>query len=242
MLFGRQAYRDDVQRFSIAVDAGGKLLGAELWLPRNPVGIVIFANGGAPHRFEHAYQIVAGGLNDGGYATVLVDLATPREVGVAERGGSPLIGMWMLTSRLIAVVDHLLDEQRGPIGSLPIGIFGLESGSAAALVTAARRPRAIQALVCHGAAVEKAGVELAVVEAPTLLLAASADPWSIASCHDAISHMRCLVQIMLLTGGGHDFIDMPRRHEIVRAARAWFDAHLAPAADDRIPTVWGTRR
>lgn len=65
------------QELTIVVDAG--TLDADLVLPREPRGIVLFAHGSGSSRRSPRNLYVASRLHVRGFATLLFDLLTPHE-------------------------------------------------------------------------------------------------------------------------------------------------------------------
>jgi dienelactone hydrolase len=108
--------------------------------------------------------MVASALNRKGIATLLFDLLTPAE----EADRRNVFNIPLLANRLFDAVRWL--DAQAAISKLPLGLFGASTGAAAALVSAAKLPDRIGAVVSRGGRPDLAGDAIETVRAPTLLL------------------------------------------------------------------------
>ena len=140
---------------------------ADLTVPHDPKGIVLFAHGSGSSRHSPRNRYVASILNDAGLATLLMDLLTPEEEQLDARTGHLRFDIGLLADRLAAATDRLAEHDE--LKSLRVGDFGASTGGGAALVAAAQRPQVVGAVVSRGGRPDLAGAALARVRAPTLL-------------------------------------------------------------------------
>jgi putative phosphoribosyl transferase len=157
-----------------AIPAGDVELPADVAVPEQPHGMVAFAHGSGSSRLSPRNRFVADELRRGNLGTVLVDLLTPAEERRDTFDAEHRFDIRLLSARLEAVVDWL--ARPGAVAVLPVGLFGASTGAAAALVTAAGRPEKVRAVVSRGGRPDLAGVALAQVHQPTLLLVGERDP------------------------------------------------------------------
>jgi len=123
-------------------------LSADLAIPEGATGIVLFAHGSGSNRFSPRNRYVAGVLQQGGLATLLLDLLTEAEEQIDIRIRHLRFDIDLLAKRLMEAEDW---THHAPATSgLPIGYFGASTGAAAALVAAAKRPAQIGAVVSRG--------------------------------------------------------------------------------------------
>src|SRR5262249_25132471 len=148
-------------------------LAGDLVVPEGAAGVVLFAHGSGSSRHSTRNRYMAGVLQQGGMATLLLDLLTMREeqVGLPTRHLRFDIGLQ--SERIIATTD--LVEQEAGTRALPIGYFGASTGAGAALVAAAEHSDAIGAVVSRGGRPDLAGSWLGRVKAPTLLIVGGED-------------------------------------------------------------------
>src|ERR1035437_5385150 len=96
-----------IEKETLKIHIDGVDLMGDLCLPKNAQGIIIFSHGSGSSRLSPRNQFVAEKLNDDGFATLLFDLLTAKEAHVfANR-----FNINILTERLIAVTDWILNEQ-----------------------------------------------------------------------------------------------------------------------------------
>jgi pimeloyl-ACP methyl ester carboxylesterase len=200
------------------LDAAGAALEADLAVPPEPHGVVLFAHGSGSSRLSPRNRMVAAQLGLAGFGTVLTDLLTPEEA-------EPLrFDIALLARRLTGTVDHL--RGLAAVGELPIGLFGASTGAAAALLTATARPERVRAVVSRGGRPDLAGDRLAGVTAPTLLIVGERDPEVIELNRAAATRLAGEWALRIVPGAGHLFEEPGALEEVAIAATAWFRAHL----------------
>src|SRR5262249_16132216 len=156
----------------IPVD-GGEIQG-DLNVPDHSAAIVIFAHGSGSSRHSPRNKFVAQELNDAGIATFLIDLLTPHEEAIDLETGDLRFDVNFLANRLLATTNWLRTQLATQ--NLHIGYFGASTGAAAALISAAKHPEIVEAIVCRGGRPDLAGAFLRGVHAPTLLIVGGHDP------------------------------------------------------------------
>src|SRR6202158_6094945 len=118
---------------TVAVDS--VRLEGGLSVPTAAKGAVLFVHGSGRSRHSPRNRYVADVLNEGGLATLLIDLLTEDEQQVDLQTAHLRFDIPFLSRRLEAITDWLANhpEMRG----LKIGHLGASTGAAAALVAAA---------------------------------------------------------------------------------------------------------
>ena len=201
------------------------VLEGNLTIPPDARGIVLFAHGSGSSRHSTRNRFVAGALNDGGLATLLMDLLTAEEEQIDLRTRHLRFDIEMLAGRLVDAVDWL--GQQAATHRLRVGTFGSSTGAAAALIAAARRPRHVHAVVSRGGRPDLAGPSLALVEAPTLLIVGGRDEVVIDLNEQAMAQIETnRVDLEIVPGAGHLFEEPGTLEEVARLAREWFTRHL----------------
>ena len=135
-----------------------------LGIPPRATGIVLFAHGSGSGRFSPRNRFVAHHLQQGGIATLLIDLLLTDE---AEDRRN-VFDIDLLADRVLMASVWLREGARTK--QLPIGYFGASTGAGAALQAAARAPFPVGAIVSRGGRPDLAEPYLPQVTAPTLLL------------------------------------------------------------------------
>ncbi|HEX5596653.1 MAG TPA: dienelactone hydrolase family protein [Micromonosporaceae bacterium] len=199
-------------------------LTADIVVPVNATGVVLFAHGSGSSRRSPRNRAVAETLNQHDLATVLVDLLTPDEEQIDVQTAQLRFDIDLLARRLAGIVDRLAMGEEIP--RLPIGLFGASTGAAAALVAAAARPDAVRAVVSRGGRPDLAGPALADVRAPTLLLVGGLDEEVITLNEQAERELTAPTQLRIISGATHLFEEPGALEQVADAAAGWFREHL----------------
>jgi dienelactone hydrolase len=201
-------------------------LHADMVLPTDPRGLVVFAHGSGSSRHSPRNRYVARTLEARGFVTVLADLLTEDEEVVDRQLGHLRFDIARLGRRTIAIVDWL--DRRTDFANLPLGLFGASTGAAAALVAAAERPETVAAVVSRGGRPDLAGPALARVVAPTLLLVGSLDERVIDMNRQAQRQMTAVAQLEIVPGASHLFEEPGTLELVAGRAGEWFERYLTP--------------
>jgi dienelactone hydrolase len=211
---------------SLEIPAAGVVLDADLVVPEAPRGVVLFAHGSGSGRHSPRNRAVAAELQRGGLATVLADLLTLEEERIDARTAALRFDIGLLGTRVTALVDWAAGE--APTAGLGIGLFGASTGAAAALVAAAARPSAVDAVVSRGGRPDLAGDFLDLVERPVLLVVGSLDTVVIELNRDATRRLHGDTRLELVPGASHLFEEPGTLEQVAGLARDWFTRHLRP--------------
>src|SRR5262249_53710591 len=137
---------------------------------------------------------------------------------------SKVFDIELLAERLIAAIDWAQAK------SLPIGLFGASTGSAAALVAAAQRPTLVRAVVSRGGRPDLAWNTLPQVQAPTLLLVGERDPEVLQLNRSARRRLAGSSEIRLVPNATHLFAEPGALERVASLAAEWFGDHLADSS------------
>src|SRR5712691_3280005 len=202
---------------------GVDMLDADLHLPEGARGLVIFAHGSGSSRFSSRNRQVAELLNDGHFATLLLDLLTQAEERVDVRTAEYRFDIPLLGRRVVAATDWA--SKHPALSDLPVGYFGASTGAAAALVAAAERPNTA-AVVSRGGRPDLAGDALPIVRAPTLLIVGGDDEQVIELNKDAMRRIRTPAELAIVPHATHLFEEPGTLEEVQRLALDWFARHV----------------
>jgi putative phosphoribosyl transferase len=212
----------------VLIPAARHRLEGILALPSGCKGIVAFAHGSGSGRHSPRNQFVAKGLQEGGLATLLLDLLEPSEAEDRHK----VFDIELLADRLQDAATWLAgqDETR----RLQLGYFGASTGAAAALLAAARQPDRVGAVVSRGGRPDLAAEFLPQVKAPTLLIVGGADDLVEELNEQAFHRLRCMKELAVIPDATHLFPEPGALEQVTRLAREWFVKYLsevpAPAA------------
>lgn len=200
-------------------------LDGELRVPEAARGAVIFAHGSGSSRHSPRNRYVADVLNEGGLATLLIDLFTPDEQQVDLQTAQLRFDIPFLADRLVVIAQWLSHQPQA--ANLKFGYFGASTGAGAALVAAAEIPERIHAVVSRGGRIDLAGAALAKVQAPTLAIVGANDTVVLDLNRKALARMNCMKRLDVIPCAGHLFEEPGTLDQVASLARKWFAEKLS---------------
>ena len=210
------------QSFDIPVDRG--TIGADLNVPAQAAGLVIFAHGSGSSRFSSRNRAVAEHLNANHFATLLVDLLTKAEESVDIYTAEHRFDIDLLARRVVLATDWARNLEA--LQPFPVGYFGASTGAAAALIAAADRPAIVRTVVSRGGRPDLAEGALPHVKAPTLLIVGGDDEPVIEMNRDAMRQMRTKVKLEIVPGATHLFEEPGTLERVMQLATNWFREYV----------------
>jgi putative phosphoribosyl transferase len=214
-----------IQR-EIEIPSGRRRLSGILRVPLGAKGVVAFAHGSGSGRFSPRNQFVARALEEGGLATLLLDLLEEEEAEDRRK----VFDIKLLAERLQSAADWL--SQAPETRDLNLGYFGASTGAGAALLAAAREPDVVRAVVSRGGRPDLAHVYLSAVKAPTLLIVGGNDEGVIELNEQALRMLHCPKELVIVPGATHLFEEPGTLEEVARLAKQWFVRYLVPEQTD----------
>lgn len=215
-----------METIAAAVPAGDIELQADVFLPAGCAGLVVFAHGSGSSRHSPRNRFVGKQLNQAGLGAVLVDLLSVEEEAVDRATGSFRFDIGLLGSRLIAVTDWILNDSR--LSRLQTGYFGASTGAAAAIVAAAAKPNAIQAIVSRGGRPDLAGDALPRLRTPALFIVGEEDRTVLNLNRSAMAKLppetECRLEV--IPGATHLFEEPGTLERVAELASSWFVERL----------------
>lgn len=215
----------------IQIPIGSVSLSGDLTVVDRSPGIVLFAHGSGSGRHSRRNRYVAKVLQDTGLGTLLFDLLTEEEEVIDERTRHLRFDIELLTDRLVAVTDWLV-QNRAASDKLNIAYFGASTGAAAALSAAAKRVDIIKAVVSRGGRPDLAQPYLGQVKAPTLLIVGGYDTPVIQMNQDAFDKLQQLSaqkgekELVIIPEATHLFEEPGKLEQVAELASTWFARFL----------------
>ena len=195
-------------------------LEGELIIPKNCLGLSIFAHGSGSSRKSPRNVFVAEVLQKAGLGTLLFDLLTEKEDEIYEnRFDIPL-----LAERLKVATNWLKSQKESE--NLKIGYFGASTGAAAALIAAADLGEEIGAVVSRGGRPDLAMDVLNKVKAPTLLIVGGDDTEVIELNQLAYNALQSQKELSIVPGATHLFEEPGTLEQVAESAKNWFLKYL----------------
>lgn len=215
----------------IQIPIGSVSLSGDLTVVDRSPGIVLFAHGSGSGRHSRRNRYVAKVLQETGLGTLLFDLLTEEEEIIDERTRHLRFDIELLTDRLVAVTDWLV-QNGAASDKLNIAYFGASTGAAAALSAAAKRVDIIKAVVSRGGRPDLAEPFLGQVKAPTLLIVGGYDTPVIQMNQDAFDKLQQLSaqkgekKLIIIPEATHLFEEPGKLEQVAQLASTWFARFL----------------
>lgn len=213
---------------SLTLDLMDVELPADLLLPMNAFGLVVFAHGSGSGRASPRNRQVAQALAMRGLGTLLFDLLTETEQRLDKLTRELRFDIALQGRRLVEVIDWIGEDPE--LQPLRIGLFGASTGAAAALLAAVERPDRVRAVVSRGGRTDLATVVLPRVKAPTLQIVGAQDPLVFSLNFQSSHVLRCEQRLEVVAGATHLFEEVGALEEVARLAGGWFEKYLQEVA------------
>ena len=212
----------------VRLPSGDAWLYGDLCTPPGFTGLVLFAHGSGSGRHSARNRLVARHLQEAGVATLLFDLLTAREEQEDAHTREHRFNIPLLTERMQDATAWV--EAQSELRHALVGYFGASTGSAAALIAAARLGRQVAAVVSRGGRPDLAGpAVLSAVKAATLLIVGGDDGPVVDMNEQAYGHLRCERSLAVVPGAGHLFEEPGALEQVATMAASWFSTHFVPA-------------
>ncbi|CAA9409171.1 MAG: Protein-L-isoaspartate O-methyltransferase [uncultured Ramlibacter sp.] len=210
----------------VRIQTGSSRLYGDLVVPEGAGGLVLFVHGSGSGRHSARNRRVAHRLHRERIATLLFDLLTPQEEQEDLHTRQHRFDIALLTRRLEDAATWAL--QQAALRSMKMGYFGASTGSAAALIAAARLGSKVAAVVSRGGRPDLAGpAVLEAIRAPTLLIVGEADHAVMNLNQQALARLGCERRLAVVPGATHLFEEPGALDEVANLAAEWFGLHLA---------------
>lgn len=211
------------------VPVDGIRLAADLALPKDAAGLILFVHGSGSSRLSPRNRRVASLLREGGLGTVLMDLLTEDEEFADRDTGCYRFDIPLLARRVCAIASWV--EKQPDLQLRSLGCFGASTGAAAALIAASRMPDTIHAVVSRGGRPDLAGIDsLRHVHAPSLFIVGSEDHTVLRLNREAVAQLPrdSVSKIEIVEGAEHLFEGPGELERVAALARDWFLQYLKP--------------
>ncbi len=212
---------------SVQIDMESACLDADLVIPPDTRGLVLFAHGSGSSRHSPRNRFVASQLQERGIGTLLFDLLTAEEDEEDRMTRQQRFDIELLGKRLVGATDWVLQQPESK--GLKLGYFGSSTGAAAALVAAAERPETAGAVVSRGGRPDLAAQALPDVKCPTLLIVGGRDLTVLQLNRQALDEMHTEhKRLSVVPDATHLFEEPGALEKVAEMAGEWFAKHLKP--------------
>jgi dienelactone hydrolase len=188
-------------------------------------GLAVFVDGSGSGRDSPQNELLALALQRRGFATLIVDLLTDREVELDMRVGWGRFDLERLVRRTRCAIAWARSDRRTE--TLAIALVGSSTGAAAALMLAAERDAHLRAVVSRCGRPDLAGPLLSRVQAPTLLVAPGEDSVNLALNRKAYEALGGPADLVVIQGATHRFEEPGALEEVSSVVGRWLDRHFS---------------
>ena len=212
---------ETLEDHSVVVPVPGAWLHGNHCRPDDARGLVLIGFGADTNPVGRRGQSLARDLNGGGLATLLVDLLDGDE----RNDPKTAFDSNLLTERWTAITEWL--RYSSPYAGWNVGLYAWGVPAAGALMSAARSPENVQAVVARNGRADLAENWLPLVEAPTLFLVDTREEDLVEVNRRAVGHMDSawkLVELPEEPAPGHAGLSSATRANGL--ARTWFLRNL----------------
>ncbi|MGD0645590.1 MAG: dienelactone hydrolase family protein [Candidatus Bathyarchaeia archaeon] len=213
-----------IHQTDLKIPAGNAVVEGSLIVPSGAKGLVLFAHGSGSSRFSTRNQYVAKEFNNVKIGTLLFDLLTKEEEEEDIVTAEYRFNIDLLAKRLIGTTEWL--KRNTQMKNYAFGYFGASTGAAAALISAAKLPNDIAAIVSRGGRPDLAADYLPKVVAPTLLLVGGLDTVVIDLNRKAMNQMTNLKKLTIIPGATHLFEEPGKLEVVAKLSTDWFLRYL----------------
>lgn len=210
----------------IQINTPKTIIKGELYLPRKPKGIIVFAHGAGSSRLSPRNRRIAEILYEAELASLLMDLLSEEEYRIDMLTRKLRFDIPLLAGRVDNATEWVLNDDR--VSRLPIGYFGASTGAAAALVASLERPETIHAIVSRGGRPDLADRILPEIKPPTLLIAGSRDTTVLEINQESFKKLTCEKRLVVIQGATHLFEEPGKLDAVAEHAKKWFQEYLIP--------------
>jgi putative phosphoribosyl transferase len=204
----------EVEVRTLRVGAGRR--GGELARVAGATGTTVIVQGSGSSRHSPRNRFVTEVLQRYGQSTLLLDLLSDAEAADRAR----VFDIDLLSRRLVEALSWLQAMREDP-DHWPVGLFGASTSAAAALRVAAQHPQRVAAVVSRGGRPDLVGVDLARVQAPTLLIVGGEDTEVLALNRVALRSLRCRKRLEVVPGATSLFEQPGALETVAHLAGHW---------------------
>jgi dienelactone hydrolase len=205
----------------VNITTGETMLKGHLVIPENSRALVLFADDRGDSVREKRNMLIAEILQKEGFATLQFNMQTAEEMGEENKG----ISCQKLAER---IHDAYHWSKTNPqTESFNIGLFGFNTGAAAAIMVAARPENNINAVVSLSGRPDLAIDHLQQIGCPVLLIVGGADNAVVTYNQKALPHItKAESRINVLQDSGHGFDNEQKLQEVAQLTKEWFIMHI----------------
>jgi putative phosphoribosyl transferase len=219
----------EVVRFSLNSSVSNMFVEGILFIPDNPVGIVVFAHGSGSSKSSQRNQLVSRKLSENNIGSLLFDLLSEEEQESDRRQENIIpnipgailnkFNISLLTERLSMATEWIIRQQQKR--KLQLGYFASSTGGAAALIAASKYQ--VQSIVIRSGRTDLVDNHfLSEIVSPCLFIAGSNEKAVIKINKQTMKKLR---------NASHLFDEEGSTEKLADIASQWLKEHFSPLSD-----------
>lgn len=189
-----------------------------LTMPKRAKAIVFFAHGSGSSRLSPRNSYIAKILEKAGIGSLLFDLLTEEEDLVVEKH----YDIDLISGRLRKAIDFILN---GNGKNLAVGVFGADTGAAAA-IKAAEANKKIKAMVCRAGRTDLVFDLLSKIKPPTLFIVGEYDKEILDINMEAFDNLKTIKKLSVIHMASHLFEEKGALEQVANLTVDWFKNYL----------------
>jgi putative phosphoribosyl transferase len=226
----------EVVRFSLNSSVSNFVKG-NLFIPDNPIGIVVFAHGSGSSKSSQRNQLVSRKLNENNIGSLLFDLLSEEEQESDRRQENIIIqipgailnkfNISLLTERLSMATEWIINHQQKM--KLQLGYFASSTGGAAALIAASKYQ--VQSIVIRSGRTDLVDNHfLSEIVSPCLFIAGSNEKTLIKINKQTMKKLKNVKEkkLSIIQNASHLFDEEGSTEKLADIASQWLKEHFSP--------------
>jgi len=227
----------EVVRFPLNSSVTNLFVEGNLFIPDNPIGIVVFAHGSGSSKTSQRNQLVSKKLSENNIGSLLFDLLSEEEQEsdrrqeniIAQIPGAILnkFNISLLTQRLSMATEWIIGHQQKR--KLPLGYFASSTGGAAALIASSKYQ--VQSIVIRSGRTDLVDSHfLSEIVSPCLFIAGSKEKALIKINKQTMKNLRNVKEkkLSIIQNASHLFDEEGATEKLADIASRWLKEHFSP--------------
>jgi putative phosphoribosyl transferase len=230
----------EVVRFSLNSSVSNMFVEGILFIPDNPVGIVVFAHGSGSSKSSQRNQLVSRKLSENNIGSLLFDLLSEEEQESDRRQENIIpnipgailnkFNISLLTQRLSMATEWIVSHQQKR--KLQLGYFASSTGGAAALIAASKYQ--VQSIVIRSGRTDLVDYDLlSHIVCPCLFIAGSKEKTLIKINKQTMKKLKNVKEkkISIIQNASHLFDEEGSTEKLADIASQWLKEHFSPLSN-----------
>jgi len=230
----------EVVRFSLNNSISNYFVEGNLFIPDNPIGVIVFAHGSGSSKSSQRNQLVSKKLNENNIGSLLFDLLSEEEQEsdrlleniIPNIPGATLnkFNISLLTERLSMATEWIMSHEQKR--KLQLGYFASSTGGAAALIAASKYQ--VRSIVIRSGRTDLLDNRFfPEIVSPCLFIAGSNEKTVIKINKQTMKKLKNVKEkrLIIIQNASHLFDEEGSMEKLADIASQWLKEHFSPLAN-----------